>query len=121
MTEDAALRVRDYLDHILQAILRIYRYTEDLTEVAFLEDEKTQDAVIRNIEVIGEAARNVERNYPDYVKAHDEVPWGDVYMMRNRVAHGYFSVDLELVWATIQTDLPELAAQISAMLDTPER
>jgi len=116
MTENAKLRVDDYLDHILQAILRIHRYTEDLTEVAFLQDEKTQDAVIRNIEIIGEAAKNVERSHPNFVTQHGEIPWSDIYLMRNRVAHGYFSVDHEIVWATIQADLPELAAQIRALL-----
>lgn len=121
MTEDKRLRVHDYLDHILQAILRIHRYTEDLTEAAFLKDEKTQDAVIHNIEIIGEAAKNVERNHPDFVKHHDEIPWDDIYLMRNRLVHGYFSVDLEIVWATIQTDLPELAAQIHALLLTSKR
>jgi uncharacterized protein with HEPN domain len=81
-----------------------------------LEDEKTQDAVIRNIEIIGEAAKNVERSDPNFVRQHDEVPWAEIYLMRDRVAHGYFSVDLEVVWATIQTDLPELGAQIRTLL-----
>jgi uncharacterized protein with HEPN domain len=121
MTTDPELRLHDYLDHILQAILRIDHYTEELTEITFLEDNKTQDAVIRNIEVIGEAAGSVRRNFPDFVKQNDAIPWGDIYLMRNRVAHGYFSVDLEIVWATIQTDLPDLATQIRALLLTLKR
>ena len=111
MSRDA-LRVPEYLDHILQAIQRIGSYTEDVDEVAFLENKMVQDAVIRNIEIIGEAARNIERYHPDFATAHPEVPWEDIYLMRNRVAHGYFSVDFEIVWKSIQNDLPELQQQI---------
>jgi uncharacterized protein with HEPN domain len=110
-------RLKEYLQHILQAIQRIERYTEDIDEVAFLASEEKQDAVIRNIEILGEAARNIERHYPDFAAQHADVSWTDIYLMRNRVAHGYFSVDLEVVWKTIQRDLPELAAQVSALLD----
>lgn len=59
------LRVPEYLGHILQAIERIIRYLEKLTDAAFLEDTKTQDAVIHNIEIIGEAARDIERHHPE--------------------------------------------------------
>ena len=74
-------------------IARIKNYTHGITETAFLGDEKTQDAVIRNIEVIGEAARNIERNHPDFAAQHADVPWGIAYEMRNALAHGYFKVD----------------------------
>jgi len=112
-----ARRVQDYLGHILEAISRIGRYTEDLTESAFLEDEMVQDAVIRNFEIIGEAARNVERDSPDFAARHSDIPWTLIYTMRNRAAHGYFSVDLEIVWKTIHQDLPELAMKIGTLLD----
>lgn len=112
-----ALRVQEYLGHILEAIKRIGSYTEDLTEVAFLESKMVQDAVIRNFEIIGEAARNIERNIPDFAAKHEDIPWTLIYTMRNRVAHGYFSVDLEIVWKTIHQDLPVLTAQIRALLD----
>jgi len=93
MSSNHSLRIPDYLDHILQAIARIKNYTHGITETAFLGDEKTQDAVIRNIEVIGEAARNIERNHPDFAAQHADVPWGIAYEMRNALAHGYFKVD----------------------------
>ena len=67
-----------------------------------------QDAVIRNVEIIGEAARNIARHYPEFAQEHAEIPWEDVYLMRNRVSHGYFSVDLAVVWMTVQRDIPEL-------------
>jgi uncharacterized protein with HEPN domain len=111
-------RVRDYLDHIVQAIERIKRYVVAEDRAGFLQDEKTQDAVIRNIEIIGEAARNVERVAPAYAAAHPEIPWPVIYAMRNRVSHGYFEVDLDLVWQTVQTDLPVLENQMRALIST---
>jgi uncharacterized protein with HEPN domain len=104
------------LIHIVEAIDRIHRYVEDLTEFGFLEDEKSQDAVVRNFEVLGEAARNIEKHHAAFAQAHADVPWALMYTMRNRVAHGYFKVDYELVWKTIHADLPELRAQVAALI-----
>lgn len=106
----------DYLHHILQAIARIMRYTSQMGEADFLENELVQDGVIRNIEIMGEAARNLLRRCPQFAERHPEVPWEDVYLMRNRLAHGYFSVDLQIVWRTVQRDLPLLARQIEKIL-----
>ena len=117
MSKSDILRVPDYLGHILEAIERIHFYIEDMSEVAFLEDRKTQDAVIRNFEIIGEAAHNIERYHAQFAADHPDVPWTVVYTMRNRVSHGYFQVDLEIVWKTIHADLPELHAQIRKLLD----
>jgi len=116
MSKNDALRIPDYLEHIVEAIERIHRYVEDLSEVDFLDDEKTQDAVIRNLEIIGEAARNIERYHPVYAESHPDVPWALMYAMRNRVAHGYFKVDFELVWQTIHEDLPELDEQVRQLM-----
>ncbi|WP_370565983.1 DUF86 domain-containing protein [Cupriavidus sp. UME77] len=91
---------------------RIARYTEDMDEEVFLGNEMAQDAVIRNIEIIGEASHNVEDHYPEFAAAHPEVPLAFAYQMRNAVAHGYFKVDLEIVWKTIQNDLPGLYQQV---------
>lgn len=102
------LRLADYLAHILEAIDRIERYTEDVSEVGFMNDSLIQDAVIRNFEVIGEAARNIQVQYPKFVEAHPELPLFSAYEMRNAVAHGYFKVDYEVVWKTMQKDLPNL-------------
>ena len=105
-------RLVDYLSHILEAIERIDRYTSDLDELAFLQDEMAQDAVIRNIEIIGEASHNIEVHFPDLAAAHSELPLAFAYQMRNAVAHGYFKVDLEIVWKTIQNDLALLHDQV---------
>jgi uncharacterized protein with HEPN domain len=112
------LRIPDYLEHILAAIQRINRYTHGMTELDFIENEQVQDAVLRNIEIIGEAARNIERASPEFVALHSEVPWEEVYLMRNRICHGYFSVDLEIVWHTVQRYLPELEKQIEDLKQT---
>jgi uncharacterized protein with HEPN domain len=111
-------RLLDYLAHIIEAIERIDLYTEDMGELTFLESTMAQDAVIRNLEIIGEASHNVESNYPEFADAHPELPLAFAYQMRNAVAHGYFKVDLEIVWKTIQCDLPELHTLVKAAMPT---
>jgi uncharacterized protein with HEPN domain len=107
----------DYLEHILEAIHRIYRYCEDVDETTFLSNSLVQDAVIRNFEIIGEASRNVERVDPNFVAAHPELPLSFAYDMRNLLAHGYYKVDLTVVWKTIERDLPYLQEQVSIALN----
>jgi uncharacterized protein with HEPN domain len=109
-------RTPDYLNHMLEAIRRINAYKEGLDRAAFDLDTRTQDAVIRNLEVIGEAARNVQQNDATFVAAHPEVPWALAYRMRNALSHGYADIDLGTVWNTIQTNLPELEHQLMALL-----
>ena len=109
-----ALRVPDYLAHILNAIERIERHLADVDEVRFLESELVQDAVIRNMEIIGEAANNILRVDADFAAAHREIPWQVMYAMRNRLSHGYDKVDLGVLWKTVERDLPELYKLISS-------
>jgi uncharacterized protein with HEPN domain len=111
-----ALRVADYLGHILRAIERIDRYTADMDEVTFLNSELVQDAVIRNIEIIGEASNNIQRVDAEFAARHDDIPWLVMYTMRNRVSHGYDTVDLEIVWKTVRGDLPGLYRQVRALV-----
>ncbi|PKM21486.1 MAG: hypothetical protein CVV10_09120 [Gammaproteobacteria bacterium HGW-Gammaproteobacteria-14] len=106
-------RLGDYLAHIIEAIDRIEQYTDDMAEPEFLETPLVQDAVIRNFEIIGEASNNIEKRYPEFAAAHPELPLAFAYQMRNAVAHGYFKVDLEIVWRTIHRDLPALHAQVT--------
>lgn len=75
MSKKDLLRIPDYLEHIVEAIERIYYYLEDSSEIDFLDDKKTQDAVVRNFEVIGEAAHNIELFHSTFAKANAEVPW----------------------------------------------
>jgi uncharacterized protein with HEPN domain len=116
---DKAARATDYLGHILEAIERIDRYTADMVETEFLASEITQDAVIRNFEVIGEASRNIERNCAEFAAAHADLPLINAYEMRNALAHGYFQVDLEILWKTLQNDLPALRRQIETIIENP--
>lgn len=115
------LRVPDYLGHILQAIERIDRYTAEMDEVGFLNSELVQDAVIRNIEIIGEASNNIQRVDTEFAALHDDIPWQVMYTMRNRVSHGYDKVDLEIVWKTIQCDLPTLYQQVREVAQVTTR
>jgi uncharacterized protein with HEPN domain len=102
-------RDRDYLDHILDAIERIQRYVGSSTEREFDANEMLQDAVIRNLEIIGEAATKLSA---EFRAANTDIPWAQVAGMRNRLIHGYFAVDLGTVWATIEKDLPVLDAKL---------
>lgn len=110
-------RLADYLEHIVEAIDRISRYVEDLSESEFLATELVQDAVIRNFEIIGEASRNIERNHAQFAAANRDLPLLAAYEMRNALAHGYFKVDLEIVWKTIHGDLPELRRHVEELLE----
>ena len=90
---------------MLEAIAKIERYVSALTEGQFLEDERTSDAVVRNLEIIGEAASRL----PDvYRSTAGHVPWHQVIGLRHRIVHEYFGIDLQLVWVIIHTDLPKL-------------
>lgn len=104
MKKDDAL----YLEHILDAINQIKAYTAD-GKAAFLYDRKTQDAVIRNLEIIGEAVKNLSQKLK---RSLPGVPWKAIAGTRDRLTHGYFSVDLNRVWVTVEKDLPELAEQL---------
>lgn len=108
-------RLPDYLGHIDAAIDRIQRYSLGLDEAGFLGSEIVQDAVIRNFEVIGEACRNIERHCTEFAAAHPELPLAVAYEMRNALAHGYFNVDLRIVWKTVHADLPQLQALVRAL------
>lgn len=114
MTRDP-LRLFDYLAHILEAIERIEHYVADMEEAAFLGNELVQDAVIRNFEIVGEASNNIEKRYPEFVAAHPALPLSSAYQMRNVVAHGYFKVDLELIWKTIRRELPAFHQQVQVL------
>ena len=110
------LRLRDYLGNILEAISQIQSYCEDIDEVSFLTNRMIQDAVIRNFEVIGEASKNVERVAPEFVAAHPDLPLAFAYDMRNLLAHGYYKVDVSVVWKTIERDLPHLQQQVTTAM-----
>ncbi|GHT62814.1 DUF86 domain-containing protein [Bacteroidia bacterium] len=98
-----------YIDDIITAIDRIFEYTESYDFIKFKRDYKTVDAVIRNFEIMGEAAKNipaeVKEQYPD-------VPWNEMYSLRNRISHAYFGIDYEIIWDIIVNYLPYNKDQI---------
>jgi uncharacterized protein with HEPN domain len=118
MTRRDPLRIRDYLEHVAQAISNIGEYTAGMDAAAYLMDRKTQDAVVRNFEVIGEACNNVARHHAQLAASHAEIPWNFAYEMRNALAHGYFKIDQTIVWRTIESDLPTLAKTVQASLNS---
>lgn len=118
---NAELRIQDFLGHIVQAITRIETFSSGLNETSFLADLKTQDAVIRNLEVIGEACSNIRRLAPEFVATHADIPWGSAIGNRNALSYGYFSIDLALIWATMQNDLPVFKSSVERIRDHGSR
>jgi uncharacterized protein with HEPN domain len=97
------------LDDMLDSARAISEYTHGLTEAAFQSNRMAQDAVIRRFEILGEAANQVPE---DYRRQHPEIPWGFMAGMRNRLIHGYFLVDFDILWNTIQNDIPPLETSL---------
>ncbi|MFO1432703.1 MAG: DUF86 domain-containing protein [Candidatus Competibacteraceae bacterium] len=90
-------------------------YTEGLSQEDFLADKRTQQVVILNLLIIGEAAPKLLKEYDAFLAQHPEVPWRSMKSMRNRTAHGYFAIDLEVVWDTVQLAWPELWERLPAI------
>ena len=108
-------RLSDYLDHIQQAATDACSFVEGLDKDDFMADKRTQQAVIMSLIIIGEAATRVMDSYAEFIQTHTEVPWRSMRNMRNRMAHGYFDINLDVVWETVQEWLPELLKQLPAV------
>lgn len=106
------LRDEDYLEHIQDAIGKIRRYVAGKSETDFMADDLIQDGVIRNLEIIGEAVTKLS---PELKVAHSEVPWNEIAGMRNRLIHGYISVNLQIVWDTVERVLPGFLAKVESI------
>jgi len=102
-----------YVEDILECIRKVEKYTGDMDFTFFEKDDKTIDAVIKNLETIGEAAGHI----PDDIKArHKDIPWGEIVGLRNRIVHGYFNIDLKIIWGVIKQELPALKIQLKHIL-----
>lgn len=102
-----------YLTDILEAIKKIEIFTRDMTYSQFKNDAKTIDAVVRNLEIIGEAAKHI----PSEIRLkHTQVPWKEIIGTRSKVIHEYFGVDEEILWNTVQEDIPALKKQITGII-----
>lgn len=93
---------------------RIHEYISGLDLIKFKRDYKTVDAVIRNFEVIGEASKNLSKDIKDN---YPNVPWEEMYRLRNRISHEYFGIDYEIIWDIISRHLPNNHKDIKAILD----
>lgn len=101
-----------YLQDILTSIKKIEEYSQDLSFKEFSKDEKTIDSVVRNLEIVGEAARNIPK---EISQKNPDVPWEKMVSMRNKVLHEYFGVDEDILWKTITEDLPKLKKQLQSL------
>ena len=108
-------RLPDYLEHIQQAATDACSFVEGLTKDDFLADKRTQQAVIMSLIIIGEAVTKVMDGYAEFAQSHRQVPWRNMRGMRNRMAHGYFDINLDVVWETVQEWLPALLKQLPAV------
>lgn len=107
-----------YLHHILDAIKQIESYTIGVSEREFFERQMVQDAVIRQPEIIEEASRQLPRAVRT---RHDHIPWDAIIGMRNRIAHEYLDIDLEIVWEVGTEDLPRLKTHLQDLIESIER
>jgi uncharacterized protein with HEPN domain len=108
-------RLPDYIDHIQQAATDVCSFVAGLARDDFLADKRTQQAVIMSLIIIGEAATKVMEGHIAFTQAHPEVPWRNMRGMRNRMAPGYFDINLDVVWDTTQEWLPVLLKQLPAV------
>jgi len=102
------------LDDMLQSAQKIKRYTKNLNFKTFLSDDKTIDAVVRNFEIIGEAANRIDQDFRDN---NPEVEWKRIRGFRNRIVHDYFGIDYEIVWTIIESYLDELIDWLDTIID----
>jgi uncharacterized protein with HEPN domain len=107
-------RDMDYILDIFDAVQRILVYTAGSGWDDYIADFKTQDAVVRNLEIIGEATKNVS---DDLRSQYPQIPWKDMAGTRDRLVHHYFGVNQEIVWQIVQQDLPQLLIQLEAILE----
>lgn len=101
-----------FLKHILESIEWIEKETKGLSKDKFIKDIPTQDATIRRLEIIGEAVKNLPS---DFKRKYPDTPWQRIAGLRDKLIHGYFGIDLELVWEIIQKNLPPFKKQIQQM------
>lgn len=104
---------RPFIFDIFDSINKIESYTKNISKSKFLKNSKIQDAVIRRIEILGEATKNIPE---EFKKTYAEIPWSEIAKTRDKLIHGYFGINLERVWVIIKKDLPDLKKKIKNIL-----
>ncbi|NOQ26568.1 MAG: DUF86 domain-containing protein [Bacteroidales bacterium] len=102
-----------FLEDIIESISKILQYTESYNFEKFKNDDRTVDAVIRNLEIIGEASNKIPKNIRE---KYGSIPWDEMYRMRNKAIHEYFGVDYEIIWDIVSNYLPENLIQVKEIL-----
>ena len=110
------LRALEYLGHMLDAVGQIETYARGKNAEDFLSDRLLQDGVIRNMEILGEASRNLLSSVPDAARKFPGIPFTAIYAMRNQLSHGYFAIDSDIVWKVIERDIPALRKELEAAI-----
>lgn len=105
---------RPYVQDMVEFGERVATYVRGLDQQAFTADQRTYDATLRNVELLGEAATHIPENVRD---AHPEIAWRQIIGTRNRLAHGYLGIDDDVIWDIIQTDIPDLLPALSRLLN----
>lgn len=106
--------IRIFIEDIMESIVKIEEYTCGINREKFLQESWIQDAVIRRLEIIGEAVKNIP---DDFRNRYPDIPWTQIAGMRDVLIHGYFGVNLERVWIVVEKDLPDLKLKISRILE----
>lgn len=114
-------RLPDYLDHIRQAAADACNFVEGLKKEEFLADKRTQQAVIMSLMIMGETTVKIMNQYPAFLERHPGIEWHGMRGMRNRIAHGYFEINLDVVWDTVLFALPELLNALPPVIDDAMR
>ena len=115
MIED---RARETLIQMQKAAVDAVSFVDGFANTDFLKDKRTQQAVIMSLVIIGEAATKIMDRHAEIVVTHSNIEWRSMRGMRNRIAHGYFDINLDVVWDTVQTALPALKSQLDALPPT---
>jgi len=106
------------LEDMQEAAQKIISYTKGIDRDQFFEDEKTADAVVRNFEIIGEAANRID---DEFKHNNPQIEWNKLRGFRNRLIHDYFGIDYDIVWAIVQSDIPELIDRLSDLINKDHR
>ncbi|MCL7413893.1 MAG: DUF86 domain-containing protein [ANME-2 cluster archaeon] len=109
--------IKLYLQDIRESILAIEDYTGSLTEDEFYENRQVQDAVLRRLEIIGEAVKNIDKHFRD---RYPKIAWTKITGMRDVLIHAYFGVNMKRVWSVIEKDIPELKEEIHYILESKD-